>query len=68
MPQHTRLTLAKVEDFLEYLEHVNRGDLGTAGADLFRLLPVLDRFLVKHDRTDLARQLRQAFDRLSNEV
>lgn len=64
MPQHTKVTLSKVEDFLDSLEHSNHHDLRSAGEDLFRLLPLLDGFLVKHDRTDTARALRRAFDKL----
>lgn len=66
MPQHTKVTLRKVEDFLDYLEHANQHELLHYGQDLFRLLPVLDQFLVKHDRTDTARALRRAFDKLSD--
>jgi hypothetical protein len=68
MPQHTKVTLRKVEDFLDLLERANYHEVEHYGADLFRLLPVLDQFLVKHDRADLARQLRRAFDKLQDGV
>ena len=65
MPQHSKITLSKVEDFIEYLEYADHHGLRETGADLFRLLPVIDAFLVRHGRTDLARSLRRAFDKLN---
>lgn len=66
MPQHKKISLRKIEDFLDYLEHANQHQLRDAGEDLFRLLSALDAFLVKHDRSDLARRLRAAFDKLED--
>lgn len=54
MAQQRRLTLQEMESFLD--SHPRRSELG----DLFRTLVVIDRFLVKHDQTPLARQLRTA--------
>lgn len=68
MPQHKKITASKVGDFMDYLEHANYHDLRAAGKDLFWLLPLLDQFLVKHDRTDIARQLRRAFDKLEGDL
>jgi hypothetical protein len=68
MPQHSKITARRIGDFMDYLEHANQHDLRAAGKELFWLLPVLDQFLVKHDRTDLARQLRKAFDKLEGDL
>ena len=54
--------MKKVEDYLDHLEYVNQHDMPES-RELFRLLPVIDAFLVRHGRTDLARQLRRAFDK-----
>lgn len=66
MPQHTKITIKKVEDTLDEVESRGgmMGDLDRiAIEDLLRVLPEIDHFLVKHDRTPLARRLRRAFDK-----
>ena len=60
MAQQRRLTLQEVEDYLNLLEQENYHSERSQQADLLRTLVVIDKFLVKHDRTDLARQLRSA--------
>lgn len=68
MPQHPKITASRIGDFMEYLEHSNQHDLRAAGKDLFWLLPLIDQFLVKHDRTNMARELRKAFDKLEGDL
>jgi hypothetical protein len=68
MPQHCKITARKVGELMDLLEHANQHDIREAGADLFWLLPQLDSFLVKHDRTDTARSLRRAFDKFKDGV
>lgn len=60
MAQQRRLTLTEVEEYLDLLEQENYHDERARQADLLRTLVAVDRFLVKHDRTPLARQLRSA--------
>lgn len=61
MAQHRRITLREVEDTLDLLEHANYRDEEARIQDLLRILVVVDQTLVKHDKTPLARRLRQAF-------
>lgn len=61
MAQHRRITLREVEDTLDLLEHANYHDEEARIQDLLRILVVVDQTLVKHDKTPLARRLRQAF-------
>lgn len=61
MAQHRRITLREVEDALDLLEHGNHHGEREAIADMLRTLVLVDKFLVKHDQTALARQLRQSF-------
>ena len=68
MPQHSKITLAKVEDLLDLMEHANLHDERKAFADLLRMMPVVDQFLVKHGRLDLARSLRRAFDKVEDGI
>jgi hypothetical protein len=68
MPQHSKITAKRVGDLMDLLEHANQHTVREAGKDLFWLLPQLDSFLVKHDRTDMARQLRRAFDKFEDGV
>jgi phage gp16-like protein len=60
MAQQRKLSLQEMERYLDLLEqenyHSKRSDMG----DLLRTLVVIDKFLVKHDQTPLARQLRSA--------
>jgi hypothetical protein len=65
MSQHRRITLRRVEDALDKMD-----ESGTlyATEDLFRLLPAIDSFLVKHDKADLARRLRREFDRMEGKL
>ena len=63
MPQHRRITLREVEDALEAMrdnDHLMEAD---EVGDLLRTLVLVDQMLVRHDKTPLARQLRQAFFR-----
>ena len=64
MAQHKRITLKQIENYLDYLEQENYHTERAAVADLLRTLVAVDRFLVKHDQIALARQLRQATDKL----
>lgn len=68
MPQHRRITLREVEDTLELLEHANYHDEEERIQDLLRVLVVVDQTLVKHDKTPLARRLRQAFFRYTEGI
>ena len=61
MSQHRKITLREVEDALDLLEHANYHDERERVKDLLRVLAHVDQTLVKHDKTPLARQLRQAF-------
>jgi len=60
--QHKKITLKRVEDILDRQRNGEKQEL----EDLLRLLVVIDGFVVKHDRSDLARRLRAAFDRLED--
>lgn len=68
MAQHRRITLKEVEDALDLMEHANRHDLRESSADLLRTLVLVDRFLVKHDQTQLARQLRRSFYKMVDQL
>lgn len=63
MSQHRRITLREVEEALDLLERVGHYDEENRIQDLLRVLIVVDQMLVKHDKTPIARQLRQAFRR-----
>jgi hypothetical protein len=56
MAQQKKLSLAEVEAYLDELTEDNKA----AQEDLLRLMVLLDRFVVKHDRSDLARAIRRA--------
>lgn len=60
MAQQRRLTLQEVENYLDRLEQENYHSERSQQADLLRTLVTIDKFLVKHDQTPLARQLRSA--------
>lgn len=60
MAQQKKLVLSEVEAHLSELTP----DSKAQQAELLRTLVVIDRFLVKHDRSDLARQLRRATRKL----
>lgn len=60
MAQHRRITLKEVEKALEVMD-VHHTEHRDAIADLLRTLVLVDQSLVKHDKTPLARQLRQSF-------
>lgn len=62
--QHKKITLKRVEDILNRLQNGEKEEL----QDLLRLLVVIDTFVVKHDRTDMARRLRAAFDKLEESI
>lgn len=64
MAQHQKISLRRVEDLISRLHNGPKDGL----EDLLRLMVVLDTFVVKHDRSDLARRLRQAFDKLEDNV
>ena len=49
---------------MEQQEQENNHTVASATADLLYVLVAVDRFLVKHDKTPLARQLRAATDRM----
>lgn len=68
MPQHRRITLPEVEDTLDLLEHANHHDELDRIEDLLRTLVVIDSFLVKHDQTPMARQLRRAFYKYTERI
>lgn len=68
MAQHKRITLGEVEKYLDHLEQENHHTERAVLADLLRTLVVVDAFLVKHDQTRLARQLRQAYDRVTGGI
>ncbi len=60
MAQHRKLSLQEVETHLSELTPESKEQQ----ADLLRTLVVVDKFLVKHDQTPLARQLRRSVRRL----
>lgn len=68
MAQHRRITLSEVEDTLDLLEHANYHDEEDRIQDLLRILVVVDQTLVKHDKTPLARRLRQAFYKYAENI
>jgi len=68
MPQHRRITLKEVEEALGLLERMNYHDEEDRIQDLLRTLVKVDQTLVKHDKTPLARQLRQAFFRYVDNI
>ncbi len=66
MPQHKRITIGRVSPVIDQLQ--DRYNIDGGVADLFRLLPLIDATLVKHEHTDIARRLRKAFDRVEDEA
>jgi hypothetical protein len=58
--------MTRAEQLVERMER----RYGTNGgvSDLLRLLVQIDLTLVKHEHTDIARRLRQAFDRVEDET
>lgn len=68
MAQHKAITKARVSDMLVRVEHSGRYVVLYGDEPLILLLPEIDAFLVKHDRTDMARRLRKAFDTIEERV
>ncbi len=67
MAQHQRLTLKRVEDLLNRLDRYEPS-LKDPLADLLRVLVRIDATLVKHEHTDIARELRRSFDRAEDRL
>lgn len=68
MPQHRKITLPEVEEALDTLGNADYHRERERVQDLLRTLVVVDQSLVKHDKTPLARRLRQAFYRYTEGI
>ena len=68
MAQHRRITASDVGQFIDRLESVGFHGTVEQLEELLWLLPRIDSFLVKHDRTDMARELRRAFDDMKDRM
>ena len=66
MPQHKRITLSRAENLIRTLQ--DRHEINGGIADLLRMLVIIDHTLVKHEHTDIARRLRQAFDKVEDDL
>ncbi len=66
LPQHKKITLQRAEALARRFQDRYGTDGGFS--DVLRVLVAVDTTLVKHEHTDIARRLRQAFDRVEDEV